>query len=103
MSFPPCVFLILLYGIDQFLSTGIDRFFENNFQVTSALKRAIMIPMLELVAYLFLAGILLFLALYFWGYKIKAWLVFLLSFLAFLLVSTPFLLLLYYFFLFYQL
>lgn len=74
-----------------------------NFPVLSALKNAIMVAMLELVAYLFIAGILIFLVLYFWGFRIKAWLVFLLSFLAFLLVSTPFLLLLYYFFLFHQL
>lgn len=77
--------------------------FPKNFPVLSALKNAIMVAMLELVAYLFIAGILIFLVLYFWGFRIKAWLVFLLSFLAFLLVSTPFLLLLYYFFLFHQL
>ncbi len=78
-------------------------YFPKNFPVLSALKNAIMVAMLELVAYLFIAGILIFLVLYFWGFRIKAWLVFLLSFLAFLLVSTPFLLLLYYFFLFHQL
>lgn len=78
-------------------------YFLKNFPVLSSPKNAIMVAMLELVAYLFIAGILIFLLLYFWGFKIKGWLVFLLSFLAFLLVSTPFLLLLYYFFLFHQL